>query len=128
MVCARSGPIRIESAEFSRCRDHSAVVVHRLPGRRALSFTVHFRDVRFYRNGDAHALVYGGAVRTSQCPAGACLRLRFTSCLSSENRATYGGALYAEDADLDMTNSTSLKMRLTCQGVPSASLGILEHH
>ena len=65
-----------------------------------------FDGVRFSQNGDVASEVFGAAVRADSCRDGNCRAnsLRFTSCRFSRNHALLGGAIFASDADVLLTD------------------------
>ena len=68
--------------------------------------SVVFDGVRFSHNGDVASEVFGAAVRADSCRDGNCRAssLRFTRCRFSGNRALIGGAIFASDADVLLTD------------------------
>ena len=65
-----------------------------------------FDSVRFSQNGDVASEVFGAAVRADSCRDGNCAAssLRFASCRFSRNHALFGGAIFASDADVLLTD------------------------
>ncbi len=106
-VC-RGADVRLERLRFVGCGD-SAVVVE--PDTSSLSRgaqSAEFDAVEFSQNGQAERLTSGAAVRTSPCPGESCRRLslRFRECLFLNNSALNGGAIFAENANLEIRMST----------------------
>ena len=68
--------------------------------------SVVFDGVRFSQNGDVASEVFGAGVRADSCRDGNCRAssLHFTSCRFSGNRAFFGGAIFASDADVLFTD------------------------
>ena len=72
-----------------------------------------FENVHFSHNGATEGEIHGAAVRAEACAAGnvcpASPVLRFQSCTFEHNRASKGGAIFAEDADIVINQSTFSK-------------------
>ena len=72
-----------------------------------------FEDVHFSHNGAAEDEILGAAVRTETCVAGetcpASPILRFQSCRFEHNRASKGGVIFAENADVIISQSIFLE-------------------
>ena len=99
--------------QFARLRfvgcDNSAVVVepdYSESGEEGQ--TVDFDQVEFAINGQAKDRTSGAAVNARRCPEQPCRRLslRFRECQFVGNRGSDGGAIFAEDADIDIRQST----------------------
>ena len=67
-----------------------------------------FDAVEFAQNGRTERPAPGAAVRTESCPGASCRRavLRFHECVFLNNSGLDGGAIFAENADLDIRMST----------------------
>ena len=102
---SRSARAAFSDLTFSGCRGHSAVVVEARPANETKASVV-FDSVRFSENGDVASEVFGAAVRADSCRDGNCTAssLRFTRCRFSGNRALIGGAIFASDADVLLTD------------------------
>ena len=72
-----------------------------------------FENVHFSHNGATEGEIHGAAVRAEACAADnvcpASPVLRFQSCTFEHNRASKGGAIFAEDADIVINQSTFSK-------------------
>ena len=69
---------------------------------------VDFDQVEFSKNGRVKDRTSGAAVNARRCPEQPCRRLslRFRECQFVGNRGSDGGAIFAEDADVDIRQST----------------------
>ena len=112
-LTAGMGPCRRAHVQLTRLRfvgcDNSAVVVERDPSQSGEEGqTVDFDRVEFSKNGDAKHRTSGAAVNARRCPEQPCrhLSLGFRECLFVDNRGSNGGAICAEDADIDIRQST----------------------
>ena len=69
---------------------------------------VDFDQVEFSKNGRVKDRTSGAAVNARRCPEQPCRRLslRFLQCQFVDNRGSDGGAIFAEDADVEIRKST----------------------
>ena len=79
---------------------------------------VTFEDVHFLRNGRRNEHIFGAAVRSSACLNSPCPKrlLRFISCHFSENTSLQGGAIFAENADVEIANCVFVHNRAMLNG------------
>lgn len=94
--------VHLENLKFRNCSGESAVVVEPAVGSRRQQTTVSFLNVQFLDNGLGENKVNGAAVQVKSCAEDNCRMplLKMDSCLYQNNHGRYGGAIYAEDADL----------------------------
>ena len=100
--------MQLSRLRFVGC-DNSAVVVEPEPSRSGEEErTVDFDQVVFSKNGQAKDRTSGAAVNARRCPEQPCRRLslRFLECQFVGNRGSDGGAIFAEDADVNIRQST----------------------
>ena len=100
--------MQLTRLRFVGC-DNSAVVVEPdLSEFKEDVQTVDFDQVEFAKNGQAKRRTSGAAVNAHRCPEQPCryLSLRFLQCQFVDNRGSDGGAIFAEDADIDIKQST----------------------
>ncbi len=108
MEPCRRAHVQLTRLRFVGC-GNSAVVVERDPlqsGEEGQA--VDFDRVEFFKNGRVKQTASGAAVNARRCPEQPCrhLSLCFRECQFVDNRGSEGGAICAEDADIDIRQST----------------------
>ncbi len=108
MGSSRRADVQLTGLRFVGCGNSAVVVEPDSSQSGEEGQRVDFDRVEFFKNGRVKQTASGAAVNARRCPEQPCrhLSLRFRECQFVDNRGSEGGAICAEDADIDIRQST----------------------